>query len=54
VKIMGQQLSPPLLGGTIPAFYSNDEGIVITIPFSMNRVVSLTQVSGFEIKIKTV
>ena len=51
---MGQKLSPPQLSGTIPAFYSNDEGIVITIPFSMNRVVSLSQVDGFQIKIKTI
>lgn len=51
---MGDKLSPPLLSGTIPAFYSSDEGIVITIPFSMNRVVSLNQVDAFQVKIKTV
>ena len=51
---MGKMLAPPLLDGTIPAFYSTDQGIVITIPFSMNRVVSLNQVKGFQVKIKTV
>lgn len=50
---MGQKLSPPLLESTIPAFYSNDEGIVLTIPFSMNRAVGIAQVKSFQIKIKT-
>ncbi len=51
---MGVMLAPPLLDGTIPAFYSTDQGIVITIPFSMNRVVGLNQVNGFQVKIKTI
>ena len=51
---MGVMLAPPLLDGTIPAFYSTDQGIEISIPFSMNRVVSLNQVNGFQVKIKTV
>mgnify|MGYP003318917547 CR=1 FL=1 len=35
------KLFPPLIDGTIPAFYSNDEGAVkITVPFSMNRAVN--------------
>ena len=44
---MDYKLSPPLLDGTIPAFYSTDEGIVLTIPFSMNRVVGMELVDGF-------
>lgn len=48
------KLSPPLVTGTIPAFYSSDEGIVLTIPFSMNRVVSQSQIKGYSIKIKTI
>ena len=49
------KLYPPVLEGTLPAFYSDENGIVnITIPFSMNRAVSHTQVGGFELKIKTV
>jgi hypothetical protein len=52
---MGQEkLSPPLVTGTIPAFYANSEGIVITIPFTMNRVVGLSQISGYAVKIKTI
>ena len=50
---MGQKLSPPILASTIPAFYSNSEGIVITIPYSMNRAVSKADVSAFAVKIKT-
>jgi hypothetical protein len=49
------KLYPPILEGTLPAFYSDEKGIVnITIPFSMNRAVSHTQIGGFELKIKTV
>ena len=52
------KLAPPLLEGTIPAFYkdldSNNEGIVnITIPFSLNRSVSRSQIKGLALKIKT-
>lgn len=47
-------LAPPLVEGTIPAFYSNDQGIVITIPYSMNRVVSMVNIKGFQVKIKTI
>lgn len=49
-----EKLSPPLVAGTIPAFYSNEEGIVLTIPFSMNRAVSPSQVKGYSVKIKTI
>jgi len=53
------KLSPPLLDGTIPAFYYeiglNDKGIVkITIPFSINRAVSKSQIKGLALKIKTI
>jgi hypothetical protein len=44
------KLYPPLIEGTIPAFY----GDKITIPFSMNKTVNEAQISGFSIKIKTV
>lgn len=48
------KLYPPVIEGTLPAFYSEGEGMVkITIPFSMNRAVSQAQVSGFELKIKS-
>ena len=34
------KLFPPILEGTIPAFYSENGIVKITIPFSMNKAVS--------------
>jgi hypothetical protein len=34
------KLLPPIIEGTIPAFYSINGMVSITIPFSMNRAVS--------------
>lgn len=48
------KLSPPLVEGTIPAFYSENGAAKIVVPFSMNRAVSKVQVDGIAIKIKTV
>lgn len=48
------KLFPPILEGTIPAFYSENGIVKITIPFSMNRAVSPVQVKGLVLKIKTV
>ena len=55
------KLYPPIIEGTLPAFYSNtienieNGGMVeITIPFSMNKAVSISEVKGFSLKIKTV
>lgn len=48
------KLYPPYLERTIPAFYTDSEGTVLTVPFSMNRAVNLEDVSGFQLKIKTV
>lgn len=47
------KLFPPILEGTIPAFYSESGIVKITIPFSMNRAVSAAQVKGLALKIKT-
>lgn len=44
------KLYPPNISGTLPAFSSYK----ITIPFSMNRAVSTSEVIGFAIKIKAV
>lgn len=44
------KLYPPVIEGTIPAF----NGAVLTVPFSMNRSVSASQITGFAVKIKTV
>jgi hypothetical protein len=48
------KLLPPLIEGTIPAFYGNENGTaVLTVPFSMNRGVSSGQITGFSLKLKT-
>lgn len=48
------KLFPPLIEGVIPAFYSENGTVKITVPFSMNKAVSKIQVSGFVLKAKTV
>lgn len=49
------KLYPPNIEGTIPAFCKDSEGTVkITVPFSMNRAVGVSDVAGFVLKIKTV
>lgn len=47
------KLFPPLIDGVIPAFYKDGNKIKITIPFSLNRTVSPTQIQGIVMKIKT-
>ena len=44
------KLYPPVIAGTLPAFY----GDVLNIPFEMNRAVNRGEVYGFSLKIKTV
>lgn len=48
------KLFPPLIDGVIPAFYKDGNKIKITIPFSLNRTVSPTQIQGIVMKIKTI
>lgn len=49
------KLYPPKVEGIIPSFsHTEGEGTVITVPFSMNKAVSQSEVSGFKIKIKNV
>ena len=48
------KLYPPLIGGTIPAFYTESGTTNIVVPFSMNRAVSSDEVAGFALKIKYV
>lgn len=48
------KLLPPIVEGTIPAFYSSNDGTVkITVPFIMNRAVSFMDVKNIKLKIKT-
>lgn len=44
------KLYPPMISGTLPAFV----GIELTIPFQMNRAVSMNEVSGLCYIIKTI
>ena len=49
------KLFPPYIEGTIPAFYANSDGTAsIAVPYTMNRGVSPSEVTGFSLKIKTV
>ncbi len=48
------KLYPPILERTIPAFYTDSEGTVITVPFSMNRATDLKDVKGFQLKIRAI
>lgn len=45
-----KKLYPPVIEGTLPAF----SGTELSVPFSMNRAVSDTEVYGFIVKIKNV
>lgn len=48
------QIYPPIIEGSLPAFYKENERIKITVPFVMNRAVSPSEVVGMSLKIKTV
>lgn len=48
-------LASPIIEGTLPAFYLDDNGIAqIAIPFSMSRAVNKNQIKGLKLKIKNV
>ena len=44
---MATRLYPPLINGTIPAFY----GATLVVPFSFNRAVSVSDVAKMVLKI---
>lgn len=48
------KLYPPILAGTLPAFYLDSAKSTVAVPFQMNRAVSFSEISGFKLKIKTV
>lgn len=55
------KLYPPYLDGTVPSFYSVadvETGLLsythISIPFSLNKAVSISDIAGFSLKIKTI
>jgi len=43
------KLYPPIIGDIIPAFYGDS----ITIPFSLNRAVGITEVKGISLILKS-
>ena len=48
------KLYPPTIASSVPAFYCDTNGVgTISVPFSMNRAVSLNEVNGYALKIKT-
>lgn len=47
------KLLPPIVEGTIPAFYTEGGAVNITVPFTMNRAVSISAIRGIKLKIKT-
>lgn len=48
-------LPSPIIEGTLPAFYLDENGIAqIAIPFSMSRAVNKNQVKEFKLKIKNI
>lgn len=44
-----KKLPPPIIEGTLPAFY----GTELTVPFVMNKAVSINEFDSFEVKIKS-
>ena len=55
---MSEKLYPPIIPGTLPAFYTTEDGengaeTKITVPFSMNKAVSSGSINGFALKLKT-
>lgn len=48
------KLYPPSIQGTLPSFYKSAIGTtVLAVPFSMNKTVSIGNISGFSLRIKT-
>lgn len=48
-------LASPIIEGTLPAFFSDENGTAtIAVPFSMSRAVSRKEVKGFRLKIKPI
>ena len=50
---IAEKLYPPVIPGSIPAFYSNGTAAIIAVPFSMNKAVGYSDIDGFKLKIKT-
>lgn len=48
------KLSPPIVAGTIPPFYKNlrNGTVKLTVPFGMNKVVSISEVKSLGLRLK--
>ena len=49
-----EKLYPPTIESAIPAFFNDNGTVKITVPFSMNKAINLSEVRGLALKIKTV
>ena len=47
------KLYPPNIQSTLPSFYEEKGTVKLTVPFSMNKSVSASQVSAVTLKLKT-
>lgn len=50
---IAEKLYPPVIAGSIPAFYSDNGTAIVAVPFSMNKAVGYNDIAGFKLKIKT-
>lgn len=51
---VNEKLYPPVINGSLPAFYEENGTARIVVPFSMNRAVNIGDIGGFRLRIKTV
>ena len=47
------KLYPPNIQGTLPSFYEEKGTVKLTVPFSMNKSVSASEVSAISLRLKT-
>jgi len=43
------RLYPPSISGALPSFYGDE----LTVPFVMNKIVSISEVAGFALRVKS-
>lgn len=46
------RLYPPILAGTTPPFFDTVDGTILVVPFSMNIIVSSSEVGGVKLRIR--
>lgn len=51
---MAVKFYPPIVSGTLPSFSKNEDGtVLLTVPFTMNNMVAVSEVEGLILRIKT-